>query len=152
MKRSLANCPAFAAPQTSTIVPAPIAIAADPKNPQKKRQIKCVAKFCAAPAPPAKAIMLDEVTRYNQRRPINSERGARIRGPNAKPNMYSVPERRAAVVLTLNSVIKAEVAGTVTVAANVLQLIMTRSVGVYYLLRGLFKTYIKKAKKQGTAV
>jgi hypothetical protein len=46
----------------------------------------------------------------------------------------------------------AEVAGTVTDAANVLQFIMTRSVRVEDMLSGLFKTYIKKARKQGTAV
>jgi hypothetical protein len=64
--------------------------------------------------------MLDEVTRYSQRRPINSDSGARIRGPKAKPNMYVVSERTAVVVLMLNSVLSASVAGTVTDAEKVL--------------------------------
>jgi len=134
MKRSLANPPAFAIPQRSRIVPAPIATPADPKNPQKKRQIKSVAKLCAAPEAPAKATMLDEVTRYSQRRPTNSDRAAMMRGPKANPTMYRVPGRRALVRLMLNSVMSTEVAGPVMDAENVLQLIMTWSAGVYNML------------------
>jgi hypothetical protein len=130
MKRSFANDPASASPQTSRIVPAPMAIPADPKNPQKNRQVKSVARFRAAPEPPAKATMLDEVTRYSQRRPTNSDSGAMIRGPNASPNMYRVPDRRALVRPILNSVMSAEVAAAVTVAENVLQMFMTWSAGV----------------------
>jgi hypothetical protein len=152
MKRSLANPPAFAIPQTSRIVPAPIATPADPINAQRKRQIKSVAKFFAAPEPPAKAIRLDDVTRYSQRRPINSDRGAMISGQNANPSMYRVSERRASVRLTLNSVMIAEVAGTVMDAENVLPMVTILLAEVYNVLPGLFKTYIKKAKKQGIAV
>ena len=65
MKRSLAKAPTLALPQTSRIVPAPIAIPADPKNPQRKRQIKRVAKLCAAPEPAAKAIRHDDVIKYS---------------------------------------------------------------------------------------
>ena len=120
-KSSLANFAAGAPfSQISRIVPAPMAIPADPKSPQRKRQAKCVPKLLAAPAPAAKTIMLEEVTRYNQRRPMNSDSGARIRGPNDSPKRYRVPERRASVRLILNSAIKADMAGTVTEAAKVL--------------------------------
>lgn len=144
MKRRLANPPAFVLPQTSRLVPAPIAIPADPKNPQRKRPIKSVAKFCAAPEPPAKTMMLDEVTRYSQRRPTNSDRGAMIIGPNANPNMYRVSERRASVRPTLNSAMRAEVAGPVTDAENVLQLITTWSAGVTCII--LYASWVIRSR------
>ena len=76
-----------------------------------------------------------------------------MRGPNANPNMYMVSGRTATVRLTLNSVMNAEVAGTVTDEENVLQLIMTSSAGIIqHASCELLSTYIKKAKKHGTAV
>lgn len=46
----------------------------------------------------------------------------------------------------------AEVAGTVMDAENVLPMVTILLAEVYNVLPGLFKTYIKKAKKQGIAV
>lgn len=134
-KQSLANFPGWSNPQTSRIVLVPIAMPADPRNPQRKRHVRSVAKSRAAPEPPAKAIKHDELAMYSHRQPINSDRGARTRGPNDRPNKYTVVVSRATVWLILNSDISADVAGVLTDAENVLHLVKTLSTKMLYTLQ-----------------
>ncbi len=89
---------------------------------------------------------------YSHRRPINSDRGAMTMGPKASPSMYMVSERIATVRLTANSTMRAEVAGTVTDAENVLQFDHDLVSGSPHLVVQGLSTNIKKARKQGMAV